>query len=134
MTSEEEEKFFARLLSEGIKPHADVIARAHGGGLVAEVFYDLAPSMHDTARKHMGWTGAKSEARVMTRTRAERLADSIFKTHPGDPAVPWLRGKRPGRILVWTGMGSLCIEHEPGRGFRLAPGTIGSAGESEWKN
>jgi hypothetical protein len=79
MTSEEEKKFFERLLNEGIKPHADVIARAHGDGLVAMVFYDLAPSVHDTARKYMGWGGGKSEAYVMTRTRAERLADGIFK-------------------------------------------------------
>ena len=35
----------------------------------------------------------------------------------------WLTGRRPGRILVFSGVGSLLVNFDPDKGFALEPGS-----------
>jgi hypothetical protein len=114
--------FLDRLLEEGIKPHAMTIAIASAAGEVSVVFYDVASEfpVSVAAARALGWRGGRSECIPLNRTHAERIAD---KLPSAVPSAKWLRGRRPGRIFVCTGGGSLCVNYEPGVGFSLEPGT-----------
>ena len=138
-TPEETRAVYERIVAEGIKPHAETIARAHDNGEVAVVFFNISDEHshamasadvrgYRDAVKSMGWRGGRSECVAWNRTRAEKFADALARTSPADPCAQWLRGRRPGRIFVWSGLGSLCINFDPKSGYSSAPGT----GDHEW--
>lgn len=62
------------------------------------------------------------------RARAERIAAVLERDYPQDVVSPrWFRRRGgPGRIFVTIHQGSFLFNFEPGRGYRLEPGSMDS--------
>ena len=112
-----------RVLNDGIKPYASEIARTWLDGEVAVVFHMVAPAAEKVARS-LGWAGGPSGCARMNRSRAESLARKLPKS---DPAARWLGGRRPGRIFIVSGSGTLCVNYEPQKGYSLLEGSTDTA-------
>lgn len=125
---ERSKAFFTDLLEHGIKPHAEAVTRAHLDGDIACIFYRMEPgSLTERAAQVLGWRG--QGVGRMTKTAAERYADTIEASHPGDKAgLAWFRSRAVGRTLVFTSDAMLCVDFSPAEGFRIAPGTL----DHEW--
>lgn len=119
--------FLEQLLQQGIKPHDHTITRAFSEGQVVLVFHNIASNSPEAiaAARSLGWRGASSECIPLNRTRAERIAELLPSA---DPCSKWLRGKRPGRIFVCSGAGTLCLNYDPEGSFSIEPGTT----NGEW--
>jgi len=119
--------FLERLLQEGIKAKKDEIAQVWDKGDVAVLFYNVDRTDELAVRSATsgGWTGERVEVHRLKRKRAVAFADNL---PPGDPAARWLRLRGFGRILVWNGTGSLCVNFDPAKGYSIAPGTL----DHEW--
>lgn len=126
--------FHERLLDEAIKPNAEALARILLDGDVAIVFFEVGdgPSAMrkdavDGARV-LGWRGSRVEVSRMTKRRAAKYADTIARIAPSDPAAGWLRRTSgPARIYVCAHVGTICVDYDPGTGYRVAPGTDDAA-------
>ena len=93
------------------------------GGIVAVLFYEVMETDELSARsaRSLGWTGQRIEVHPLKRKRALRFADNL---PANDGARSWLRRHGPGRILVFSGVGSLCLSYARGRGYSIEPGTL----------
>ena len=115
------QKYLDRLLDEGIKPNAQKIAPIFLSQDVALLFFNPGPGSDvRKAAKLMGWKGREIEVRRMPEAMAQMLAASLM---PGDPAAGWLLHRRQGRVFVVMESGTLCVNHVPGEGFSIEPGT-----------
>jgi hypothetical protein len=112
-----------RVLNHGIKDNADAIASISRDSDVALLFFDVAEGALDDAR-NLGWQGAASEVRRMEQPEANRLARAFQRITGDASAAAWFRRRHSGRIFVVTGVGTLCVNHSPGSGVSIEPGTI----------
>lgn len=104
--------FLARLLEQGIKPNAEAIARIHANGDIALVPFEVAPEW----RARLEEAGFSLEVRPLTAAQRRQLsgADHV--------SARWVKGKRPGRIYVVSGSGTLLVNHDES-GFAIEPGS-----------
>ena len=117
-------KILDRLLDEGIKPHATEIAEIVADGDLAALMFEPSEQAKQAVQS-LGWDGQAAAFKVAGE-RAKALAVQLRKV--GDTATAaWLERKQPGRILVFTGDGTLCVNFQPGGGFSIEPGTLDAA-------
>jgi len=122
--------------ADAIMPNVDALARIFVERDVALVFYEIGGPDPATDRmvkegaRAMGWEGGRVEVGRLTQTQADRMADEIERSNPGDVAgIAWFRRHSEGRLFVLVQGGTFCFDFEPGSGFTIAPGTT----DMEWK-
>ncbi len=79
--------------------------------------------------KLLGWRGGFNECHVWPHKLSDRFAQSLYKRQPDDGAIRWLKERKPNRVFVWTGVGTLCINVTED-GFEQAKGTT----DLEWQH
>jgi hypothetical protein len=118
----EQEKFMNRILDEGVKPHAETIAKIALNRDVAVVAFEVVddPPIVKESLRSLGWHGEPVFA--LNRTRAEQMAVESAKRN--DPVTAaWLRRRTMGRIYLCTGAGTLLVNYDEKSGYSLEPGS-----------
>jgi hypothetical protein len=110
-----------RLLNEAVKPNAEKIARIMFTGAVAVVVHALADEGAKEGARNLGWDG-RSTVFELSPAKLKWFA-SVLRGIGDSAAADWLMNGAPGRMFVMTGYGTLCLNHEVGRGWTAAPGT-----------
>jgi hypothetical protein len=109
-----------RIWELGIKAHAELLAEIVIDGPIGVVVFEPSDEMKEAA-KSLGWDGQSPVFRMSNATR-KRLAQTSAAT--GDHVTgQWYASRRPGRILVLAQRGVLLVNHHPGTGFSLEPGS-----------
>ncbi|HEX4334324.1 MAG TPA: hypothetical protein VH062_00340 [Polyangiaceae bacterium] len=110
------------VVEEGIKPHAETIARIVKDDSVAVVLFNVHPSVADVPR-NLGWDGASPVFRMSSRVR-KRFAKHLGNV--GDVvAQRWFSCSKPGRIFVFVELGTFLSNHDRDGNFTVEPGSTG---------
>lgn len=126
MVDQQTKEFLEKLMDEAMKPNFNEMRRIWRYGDVAVLFWKLAPGAEQAARD-LGWSGGDGpQVRRMKAKEAERVARNIQRTHPHDGAIAWLRRGGPGRLFVFNGNGTLCLNYDADMAaWGPAPQTLG---------
>jgi len=102
-------------------PHADLLARIIADeNRVAVVVFEVDPELHDDVR-NIGWDG-QSVVFAMPDDIRKRFARGLGRR--GDVAAErWLTTRREGRIFLFNGRGTACLNFKAGEGYSVEPGT-----------
>src|SRR5882724_161017 len=99
---------YDHLLSEGIKPHAEIFEPIIMGGDVAVVMFNPGADALELAPR-LGWDGKAPAFRMPSGAR-KRYANLIEMT--GDAvSAKWLRAHRRGRIFVMTERATFLVNY-----------------------
>ncbi len=109
--------FLERILTEGIKPHADAIARIGEAGKIAGVVFELHRGVPEDAARRLGWDGVRSTFTISRATARRTIA------HADQVTAAWVEQRTPGRtqIFLMVHAGTLLVNHDLGQGFSLEP-------------
>jgi len=125
MTTDKARRFLDSLLEKSIRPNVGALARILLRGEIAVLLHDPAPFWNE-ALAAMGWDG---RAKVFALDGALAMR-TIGQSDPVTAA--WVQRRcrgGVGRIFVVARAGSLLVNYQPGKGYRIEPGsTDGGSG------
>ena len=111
---DEVKDFLERLRKEMFVRHVEEIAPIISRGGVAVVVFEPSQAAKAALQFGFDWTG-EPVFRLSNAAR-KRLVHS-------KAAARWLDSTKRGRILVFSGNGSLCVNFSPEVGYTIEPGT-----------